>query len=288
MKLLMFRKDPKDQIKPGLLLQNDNVPSVLDIQSCISDFPGTLDDAIRNDKLSLLMGLSSISGEVHSLDRCQIFAPLTKPRKILCVGLNYRDHALEGGRTVPEFPTIFQKASTAIIGHQQPINLPAKSNRVDFEAELAVVIGKTMKHVSQSEAMDGIAGYTILNDVSARDLSRRTSQWTLGKSCDTFAPIGPYLVAPNSIPDPGKLDISSRLNGVEMQHSNTSNLIFSIPILLEEISSVITLEPGDILSTGTPAGVGDFRTPPIYLSNGDVFEITIEGIGTLSNPVKSL
>lgn len=282
----MFKTDPGGQIKPGILLQKENSYVVLDIQSCISGFPDTLDEAIRNNQLPLLKELSSSSGELHPLDACQIFAPLTNPRKILCVGLNYRDHALEGGRTVPEFPTIFQKASTAIIGHQQPICLPLKSKRVDFEAELAVVIGKTMKHASQSEAMNGIAGYTILNDVSARDLSRRTSQWTLGKSCDTFAPIGPYLVTPDSIPDPGKLEIYSCLNGVEMQHSNTSNLIFSIPVLLEEISSVITLEPGDILSTGTPAGVGDFRTPPIYLAEGDVFDITIEGLGTLSNPVQ--
>ncbi len=219
------------------------------------------------------------------LDQITFLPPIQRPGKILCVGLNYRDHVLEGGRTIPEFPTIFQKASSSIIAHQQSIRLPATTSKVDLEAELAVVIGKTARKVSSEGAFDYIGGYTILNDVSERDYQNRTSQWTMGKSCDTFCPIGPVLLTKDEIPDPHSLEIKSTLNGFEMQKSNTKHLIFTIPFLIEYISAVMTLEPGDIIATGTPVGVGVFRKPPVFLKAGDMAEITVEGIGTLSNPV---
>ncbi len=219
-------------------------------------------------------------------EKVEILAPIDRPGKILCVGLNYRDHVLEGGREIPEYPTIFLKASSSVIGHLQPILLPKVSQMIDFEAELAVVIGRKTTNCPKETAYDHIAGYTILNDVSARDYQNRTSQWTMGKSCDTFAPMGPVLVTRDEIPDPHTLKITGSLNGHQMQSSNTRHLIFTIPYLIEYISAVMTLEPGDIISTGTPGGVGVFREPPLFLKPGDEINVTIEGIGSLVNPVR--
>jgi acylpyruvate hydrolase len=217
------------------------------------------------------------------MQRVTILPPLERPGKILCVGLNYRDHVLEGGRELPEFPTIFTKASTALIGHRGIILLSDCSQQIDFEAELAVIIGRKAYQVKREKAMNFVAAYTIMNDVTARDYQKRSSQWTAGKSFDTFAPLGPYLITRDDIPDPHALDIKAHLNGIEMQHSNTCQLIFDIPFLIEDLSAVMTLEPGDIISTGTPGGVGVYRNPPIFLQDRDVIEITITGIGTLSN-----
>jgi len=215
----------------------------------------------------------------------KLASPILRPPKIICIGLNYRDHAEESQMAIPTVPTVFAKFPTAVTGHLCPIILPKNSTRPDYEAELAVVIGKGGRHISEDHWREHVFGYTILNDVSARDFQLATSQWMIGKTFDTFAPIGPAVVTADEIEDPHELPISLTLNGETMQSSNTRNLIFKIPQLLAHLSSVFTLEPGDIIATGTPAGVGFARKPPVYLKPGDNVTIRIEGIGELTNPV---
>jgi 2-keto-4-pentenoate hydratase/2-oxohepta-3-ene-1,7-dioic acid hydratase in catechol pathway len=215
----------------------------------------------------------------------RLAAPIPKPPKIVCIGLNYRDHAEESKMAIPSVPTVFAKFPTAVTGHRHPIVLPKNSTRPDYEAELAVVIGKGGRHIPEGSWREHVFGYTILNDVSARDFQMATSQWMIGKTFDTFAPIGPTIVTADEIEDPHQLGISLTLSGEVMQNSNTSNLIFKIPQLIAYLSSVFTLEPGDIIATGTPAGVGFARKPPRYLKPGDEVAVRIERIGELVNPV---
>jgi 2-keto-4-pentenoate hydratase/2-oxohepta-3-ene-1,7-dioic acid hydratase in catechol pathway len=212
---------------------------------------------------------------------CRWLPPVAAPEKIICVGLNYRGHAAETNAKIPEVPVLFGKFNTALVGASGPVILPANSSQVDYEAELAVVIGKRAKRVSVEEAPGVVGGYMIMNDVTARDWQLRVRQWLTGKSFDTFAPAGPWLVTPDEIPDPHNLRISLRLNGKTMQDSNTSDLIFGIPALISHISQIFTLKPGDIISTGTPPGVGFVRNPPVFLRDGDLVEISIDGIGTI-------
>jgi 2-keto-4-pentenoate hydratase/2-oxohepta-3-ene-1,7-dioic acid hydratase in catechol pathway len=215
----------------------------------------------------------------------KLVAPIPRPSKIICIGLNYRDHAEESKMAIPEVPTVFSKYATAVIGPGAPIVLPRVSQKPDYEAEFAVVIGKGGRHIPDSQWHEHVFGYTCLNDVSARDYQMATSQWMMGKTFDTFAPIGPAIVTADEIDDPHNLDISLTLSGEVMQHSNTKNLIFQIPRLIAYLSSVFTLEPGDIIATGTPAGVGFARKPPRWLRPGDECRVKIEGIGELVNPV---
>jgi len=222
----------------------------------------------------------------HALSTLTLHAPVPRPGKILCLGRNYAAHAREGGAEVLEHPIIFLKPATAVIGPGAPIIVPAATEKPDYEAELAVVIGRPCRDVPEARALDYVAGYTCANDVSARDLQRLTHQWDQGKMLDTFCPLGPALVTADEIGDPGGLEISAHLNGQEMQHSNTRLMIFSVPFFISYLSRLVTLEPGDILLTGTPDGVGGARTPPVFLQNGDTISITVEGIGTLSNPVQ--
>jgi len=219
------------------------------------------------------------------LDSLRVTAPIPRPAKILCIGLNYRDHAAESKMEIPSVPTVFAKFSNAVIGPGDPIILSSATQKPDYEAEFAVVIGKKAKHVANSQWKDHIFGYTILNDVSARDVQLATSQWTVGKSFDTFAPIGPHIVTADEVPDPHALDIRLSIGGETLQHSNTRELIFKIPDLIEYLSRAMTLEPGDIISTGTPAGVGLGRNPQRWLQAGEEVVIEIEKIGTLRNPV---
>jgi len=223
----------------------------------------------------------------HGLDPAVLTfaAPIPRPPKLICIGLNYRDHAAESKLAIPEVPTMFAKFSTAVIGPGQPIVLPRNSAKPDYEAEFAVVIGRRGRHVAENDWRDYVFGYTILNDVSARDFQMATSQWMIGKTFDTFAPIGPAIVTADEIADPHNLRISLTLNGETMQDSNTSNLIFKLPQLIAYLSSVFTLEPGDIIATGTPAGVGFARKPPRWLQPGDEVRIQIDGLGELANPV---
>jgi len=224
---------------------------------------------------------------VSPVAEVRLLAPIPRPGKLLCIGLNYRDHAEEVGMKIPERPILFSKFSSCVVGPGDPVLLPSISTQVDYEAELAVVIGKEAKGVPEEDALDFVAGYTIMNDVSARDLQLRLGggQWVWGKSADTFAPLGPAIVTRDEVPDPHNLDISLRLNGEVMQHSNTRNLIFNVPQLISFLSQAMTLEPGDVIATGTPPGVGDSRKPPVYLKDGDKIQVEVEGIGILENPV---
>ena len=215
------------------------------------------------------------------------FAPVPRPGKIICIGLNYRDHAAESNMPIPEKPVMFSKFSNCVIAPGEPVVLPSTSQQVDYEAELAVVIGRRAKHVSADHAYDYVLGYTAFNDVSARDFQFADGQWQRGKSCDTFAPMGQTIVTTDVIKDPHKLSIKLVLNGQTMQDSNTDQLIFGVPALIEFITQSITLEPGDVIATGTPPGVGFARKPPVFLKPGDQMEVLIDVIGGVGNPVVS-
>jgi len=228
---------------------------------------------------------SAPESAVTPLAEAQLLAPIPRPPKIICIGLNYRDHAAETGKTVEKIPTVFAKFPTAVIGPGANIVLPKASTKPDYEAELAFVIGTGGRYIQASEWRRHVFGYTAFNDVSARDFQMATTQWMMGKTFDTFAPMGPWIVTEDEIPDPHALDISLTLNGVVMQSSNTSNLIFRIPDLIEFLSSVFTLEPGDVVATGTPSGVGVARKPPVFLKPGDQVTVRIAGVGELTNPV---
>lgn len=217
----------------------------------------------------------------------KLLAPVPDPEKIICIGLNYADHAAESGSEIPSQPVVFSKFLTAVRAHGDPIVLPKLSTKVDYEAELVVVIGKGGRHIPREQARDHVFGYTCGHDVSARDWQKGApgGQWLLGKSFDSFAPFGPELVTADEVPDPGVLEIALRLNGQTMQHSNTRQLIFPVDHLVSFVSGIFTLKPGDVIFTGTPPGVGAARKPPVWLKAGDVVEIEIEKIGVLRNPV---
>jgi 2-keto-4-pentenoate hydratase/2-oxohepta-3-ene-1,7-dioic acid hydratase in catechol pathway len=244
---------------------------------------------------SLATVTSLLSKEVNSakapkglftpLAKARLLAPIPKPEKIVCVGMNYADHAREQGHEPPKLPILFLKSGNTICGPGDPIHLPPNSTQVDYEAEFAVVIGKKGSRIPEDKAYDYVGGYMIMHDVSARDLQFADGQWFRGKSCDTFAPTGPWIVTPDEIKDPHKLRISLTLNGEVMQDSNTSNLIFSVPYLISYLSQSATWQVGDLISTGTPPGVGVFRKPPVFLKDGDTVSVTVEKLGTLTNPV---
>ena len=219
------------------------------------------------------------------LAKARLLAPIPKPGKITCIGMNYADHAREQGSEPPKAPIFFLKSANTICGPGDPIHLPPNSSQVDYEAEFAVVIGKRGSHIPEEKAYDYVAGYMILHDVSARDMQFSDGQWYRGKSCDTFAPTGPWIVTRDEIKDPHNLRISLSLNGETMQDSNTSNLIFKVPYLISYLSQSATWEVGDLISTGTPPGVGVFRKPPVFLKPGDTTSVTVEKLGTLTNPV---
>ena len=218
----------------------------------------------------------------------KLLAPIV-PSAILCIGLNYKHHAAESNAKIPEFPILFYKGRGTLQNPGDPIELPTKlrSDKVDYECELAVVIGYECKNVPRSEAMNYVLGYTIANDVSARDWQKQWggSQWCRGKTFDTFCPLGPAMVTPSAIKNPNNLALRTRVNGVTLQESNTRDMIFPVDELIEFLSGSTTLEPGTVILTGTPEGVGMGRKPPVYLKPGDVVEVEIEGIGVLSNPV---
>jgi 2-keto-4-pentenoate hydratase/2-oxohepta-3-ene-1,7-dioic acid hydratase in catechol pathway len=207
------------------------------------------------------------------------------PRKIICVGLNYRDHAAEGGRDTPDEPMLFGKFANALLEPGEPIVLPKLTTHVDSEAELAVVLGKRGRHIGVGDALDHVAGYTVANDVSARDLQRRDKQWLRAKGFDTFCPLLPLLVPVDELGDGSGLRVMQRLNGETLQDGTTSDLVHGVPQLIAHAAAAFTLEPGDVILTGTPAGVGIFRDPPVTMQDGDVVEVEVERIGVLRNPV---
>jgi 2-keto-4-pentenoate hydratase/2-oxohepta-3-ene-1,7-dioic acid hydratase in catechol pathway len=211
--------------------------------------------------------------------------PVQRPGKIVCVGLNYRSHLREIAEAVPTFPILFLKPATSVIGHGQAIVLPRVTQQVDYEGELAVVIGTRARYIAEEEALNYVAGYTCANDVSAHDIEFRTSQWTSGKMLDTFCPLGPVMATADEIADPSHLRLRTFLNGKVVQDCCTSDMLFSVRFLISYISSLATLEPGDLILTGTPAGIGCNRHPPEFLKPGDSVSVEIDGIGTLTNPV---
>jgi 2-keto-4-pentenoate hydratase/2-oxohepta-3-ene-1,7-dioic acid hydratase in catechol pathway len=308
MRLLQFRPkdDPGAPVRMGALIAGGKA---------ILDLPATLDGAGRGGWLppSTSVEWWNLDGSVWSLVRSSVeaaqragektveqwkktrrvlsleeavvTAPIPRPGKVICIGLNYRDHAIESNMPIPETPITFSKFSTCVVGPEDAVVLPRGSEQVDYEAELAVVIGRVAKNVPKGKAYDHVFGYCNFNDVSARDFQFADKQWQRGKSCDTFAPLGPFVATTDEIPNPQNLAIKLRLNGETMQSSRTDQLIFGVPELVEFLSQVITLEPGDVIATGTPPGVGFARKPPVFLKPGDRMEVEIEGLGVLANPV---
>ncbi|WP_256756868.1 fumarylacetoacetate hydrolase family protein [Cohnella sp. WQ 127256] len=281
MKLLQFyvKEDVNCTPQVGVLKGVNQVQAL--------SFPGSSRDVIRHlakfDQKSEELTILSEGGAVHALDDVKLISPLTDPEKIICIGLNYHDHVIESNMQVPKVPVLFPKYNNCLVGHEDDIVIPQEVTQCDYEVELAVIIGRTAKRVSKKTAMDYVFGYTVLNDVSARDIQLNEPQWTRGKAIDGFAPVGPWIVTADEMDNPGGLNISLTLNGQTMQNSNTKELIFDIPHLVSFLSNTITLQPGDIISTGTPPGVGMGRKPQVWLKPGDVVEASIEGIGTLRN-----
>src|SRR3984885_13853799 len=252
-----------------------------------SGFPGTLPELIAQGADLLRMGRSLGQSSAIDLNTVRVLPPVPVPPKILCVGLNYDDHLEESGLKKPAYPETFARFATRLIPHREPIRRPRESIALDYEAELAVVIGKPGRRIFQEQALDHVAGYSIFNDATVRDFQLRTPQWTIGKNFDGTGSFGPWLVTPDAVP-PGAsgLRIQGRLNGRVMQDARTDHLIFSVPALIAMISVAMSLERGDVIITGTPGGVGAARKPPVYMRPGDVFEVEIEKLGILTNSVQ--
>ena len=250
---------------------------------------GTVIDLISNwdQARGVVQALANEAPKEATADLSQVtlMAPIPRPPKLICVGLNYRDHAIESNMEIPSVPTIFNKFPNVVIGPNDSIVLPKISEKPDYEAEFAFVIGKGGRAIAADKWQDHVFGYTMVNDVSARDYQMKTTQWLMGKTFDTFAPMGPWIVTADEIADPHALDIRMTISGQVLQNSNTRELIFRIPQLIEFLSSVVTLEPGDVVSTGTPAGVGFGFKPPRWLKAGDECIVSVAGIGELRNPV---
>lgn len=229
---------------------------------------------------------SAVADNFTPLNEVTLLAPIPRPGKILCIGHNYQGHIGLGKTELPEYPNMFCKTGNVITGHLHPIIIPRVTSQVDYEAELAVIIGKHGHDIPEAEAMDYVAGYSIFNDVSARDYQKRTNQWFLGKSFDSFGPLGPALVTKDEVPDPHNLALELTVNGVPKQRAHTRDLIFSVPFLVSYLSQVLTLDPGDMIATGTPAKLPEAAQPQHFLEPGDIVSITIETLGTLTNPVQ--
>ena len=274
MKLLRFGKLESE--KPGIQLDNGRK---IDVSAFGEDFDENFFGS--NGIQRLQKWLEHHQGECPQIsDENRLGSPICRPSKIVCVGLNYAKHAQESGMEVPSEPVLFFKASSAIIGPFDEVILPKNSRKSDWEVELAVIIGAKASYVDEADAMDHVAGYVLHNDISEREYQlERLGQWVKGKSCDTFAPLGPFVATRDEIQDPHKLDLWLKLNGKTMQESNTSDLIFGIPKLVSYISEFMTLLPGDVISTGTPFGVGLGLDPQVYLKAGDEMELGIKGLG---------
>ncbi len=239
-----------------------------------------------DDLVTYLATREATDGDPVPFADVRVLAPVPDPGKIVCIGLNYRDHAEESGLPIPEVPILFAKFANSVVGPGEPIVIPPETTEPDYEAELAVVIGRTASRVGVDDALSYVGGYTCANDVSARDLQNRTSQWMLGKAIDTFLPLGPVLVTPDEIPDPQALAIRCEIDGRELQSSSTAQMVFGVAELIASISTTMTLDPGDVIATGTPPGVGFARKPPVWLQDGNEATVEIERIGRLTNPVR--
>jgi acylpyruvate hydrolase len=269
----------------GALISTNGRDVILDLQRATPSLPTEMIAFLEAGDPAIALARVAVrrADERHVVsDPVSLRAPVPRPGKIICVGHNYHGHT---GATPPSYPDIFAKFSNVVIGPNEPIVLPSETDQVDYEAELAVVIGRRARHVSEDRALDHVAGYTIFNDVTARDYQKRQSQWTIGKTFDTFGPMGPALVTPDEVGDPGDLDLALWVNGAERQHASTGDLIFTVPFLVAYLSAVMVLEPGDVIATGTPSGTGSSSRPPVYLRSGDEIKIRIEKVGELVNPV---
>lgn len=270
--------------QPRLAVVRDS--QLVDVLDADSTLPSSMTDLFALGQAGL-QRVAQATGRAKPMARegLRLLAPIPRPEKVICIGLNYADHAAESGQAIPEEPVVFNKFVTAVRAHEDEITLPRISSKVDYEAELVVVIGKGGKNIPQQRAMEHVGGYTCGHDVSARDwqLQKPGGQWLLGKSFDGFAPFGPELVTADEIENPGNLNIALRLNGKTMQNSNTKQLIFAIDRLIAYLSSVCTLTAGDVIFTGTPPGVGGARKPPVFIQANDVVEVEIEKIGVLRN-----
>ncbi len=272
MKLVTYHHNDKTQV--GALIADHVVPVADNMIALLErGAAGMADVAATLTKDMLSVPLADVT----------LLPPVLRPGKVIALGRNYAAHAAEGGAKVPDFPMLFHKTHTSLTGANSVITIPAGTERVDFEAELAVVIGKTCKNVAEADALDYVAGYTVANDVTARDWQRRTSQFTAGKMVDGFGPLGPALVTPDEVGDVQNLNIQSWHNGVEMQSSNTKMMLFPVAFTIEYISKITTLEVGDVILTGTPEGVGFARTPPVFMQPGDEITIEVENVGRLTN-----
>ncbi|HWQ04350.1 MAG TPA: fumarylacetoacetate hydrolase family protein [Longilinea sp.] len=280
MKLVTFEKANRRGV--GKFTNN----AIVDLTA--AGLPASMREFIAGGPSNLLRA-AAITAPTLPLDEVRLLAPVPDPQKIVAIGLNYMDHCREQNVAVPTSPLVFAKFPSSIIGPEDAICYdPALTSQVDWEAELGVIIGRRARCVSRAEALNYVFGYTPLNDVSARDLQFGDKQWVRGKSLDTFCPIGPAIITADEIPNPQALHILSRVNGVVMQNSSTAEMIFPVDELIAFLSTAFTLEPGDIIATGTPDGVGVFRNPKVFLQNGDRVEIEIEKVGVLSNPVKTV
>lgn len=277
MKLIRFGKN--EQEKPGVHINGKNY----DVSAFVNDYNESFFAQEGLTKLAEIIAKEKLI-EIDANER--IGAPIARPSKIVCIGLNYAKHAKETGANIPTEPILFMKSTTSLSGPFDPIIIPKNSVKTDWEVELAVVIGKKASYVSEQDAMQYVAGYVLHNDVSEREFQlERGGTWDKGKGCDTFAPLGPWMVTPDEIPNPHQLRLWLSLNGKMMQDGNTDDLIFNIPQLISYLSQFMTLLPGDVISTGTPAGVGLGFTPNIYLKEGDVVELGIDGLGVSKQPV---
>jgi acylpyruvate hydrolase len=263
---------------------------VIAVRDLVPDAPGDMIGVIAagerlRDRLAAALP-SAPAAARRPLASVELLPPVPRPGKVFCLGLNYAAHAAEGGSEVPEHPTVFVRVITSLVAPGAPVIRPRVSDRLDYEVELAVVIGRRCHDVAEGEALASVFGYTILNDVSVRDYQRRTSQWTLGKNFDGTGPMGPMIVTADELPPGARgLAIRTRLNGELLQNGNTADMVFPVPRIVSLLSEVMTLEPGDVIATGTPSGVGHARRPPLWMKPGDVVACEIEGIGTLSNPI---
>jgi 2-keto-4-pentenoate hydratase/2-oxohepta-3-ene-1,7-dioic acid hydratase in catechol pathway len=278
MKLVSFHH--AGGVRPGLLTDD----GVVDLTEALAERPSDLRTVLAAGLLPKVAALAG-RGDFEGVKDARLAAPIARPGKVLGIGLNYRDHAVESGMAIPTEPVVFGKFASAVVGPADPIVIPSISPEVDYEVELVVVIGRTARGVAESEALDYVGGYMVGNDVSARDwqLRKPGGQWVLGKSFDSFAPTGPWLVTRDEVADPHRLGVRLRLNGETMQDSTTEQLVFGIETLISYLSQAMTLEPGDLIFTGTPPGVGFARKPPVFLKPGDVCEAEVDGLGTLRN-----
>lgn len=244
-----------------------------------------LKSVIAADQLEALEQAARTEGPLLQASACKLLPVIPNPGKVFCVGLNYKTHVAETKRADSEYPAIFTRFADSLSAHGAPLPKPASTRRFDFEGELAVIIGKGGRHISQADAFKHIAGYACFNDGTARDWQRHTHQWIPGKNFPATGPLGPFMATRQAIPDVNALTLETRLNGEVMQHASVADLIFTLPVIIEYLSSFTTLSPGDVIATGTPGGVGDRREPPVYMKAGDVIEVEITGLGTLRNTV---